>query len=106
MRVSEVIDGLAIKKQSEEDPEVVGISQDSRFVQEGYLFVALVGKTFDGRAFISDAMDKGAVGVMSSGPPPPGFEGVWLSTPAAIFIKFIWLSVSGREFPLPQGSGL
>ena len=59
--------------------DVTGITQDSRFVKEGYLFVALVGKTFDGRAFIPDALERGAVGVMSSGPPPPGYDRVWLS---------------------------
>ena len=79
MKVSEVIAGLAVEKLSDEDPQVSGITQDSRFVQDGYLFVALVGQTFDGRAFIPDALEQGAVGVMSSGPPPPGFDRVWLS---------------------------
>ena len=78
MRISEVIAGLPIESRSESDPEVTGISQSSLFVQEGYLFVALVGKRFDGRAFIDDALERGAVAVMASGPPPPGFEGVWL----------------------------
>jgi len=80
MRVSELIDGLPIERLSDDNPEITGISQDSRFVKEGYLFVALVGKTFDGRAFIPQAVERGAVGVMSSGPPPPGFDQVWLST--------------------------
>ncbi len=78
MKLSEVIAGLPIEVRSENDPIVSGISQDSRFVKEGYLFVALVGKTFDGRAFIPDALDRGAVGVLSTGPPPPGFESTWL----------------------------
>lgn len=79
MRVSEVIAGLPIEISRGGDPDVMGISQDSRFVKEGYLFVALVGKTFDGRAFIPDALERGAVGVLSSGPPPPGYDRVWLS---------------------------
>ena len=79
MRVSEVIAGLPIENGAADDVDVIGISQDSRFIQEGYLFVALVGKTFDGRAFIPDAVERGAVGVMSSGPPPPGFDRIWLN---------------------------
>jgi len=64
--------------QSEENPDLTGITQDSRFAEEGYLFVALVGKRFDGREFIPDALSRGAVAVMASGPPPPGFDAVWL----------------------------
>ena len=79
MRVSAVIDGLPVETSSDHDPDVTGITQGSRFVKEGYLFVALVGKTFDGRAFIPDALERGAVGVMSSGPPPPDYDRVWLS---------------------------
>ena len=79
MRVSEAIEGLPIEMLSEEDPELTGISQSSLFVKEGYLFVALVGKQFDGRAFVPDALERGAVAVMASGPPPPGYEGVWLT---------------------------
>lgn len=78
MRVSKVIDGLPIECSNGGDPDVSGITQNSRFVQEGYLFVALVGQTFDGRAFIPDALERGAAGVMSSGPPPPGYDRVWL----------------------------
>lgn len=78
MKVSEVIAGLPIELAGDGDAEVTGISQDSRFVQEGYLFVALVGKMFDGRAFISEAIERGAIGVMSAGSPPPGYEGIWL----------------------------
>lgn len=78
MRISEVIADLPIALRSESDPEVTGISQSSLFVKEGYLFVALVGKQFDGRAFIDDALERGAVAVMATGPPPPGYEGVWL----------------------------
>jgi len=74
-----VIAGLSIKSLSDDDPDVTGISQDSRFVKEGYLFAALVGKRFDGRAFIPDALERGAVGVMAAGPPPPGFDRVWLT---------------------------
>lgn len=80
MRVSDVIRGLPIDNPANGNPDVTGITQDSRFVKEGYLFVALVGQQFDGRAFVPDALERGAVAVLASGPPPPDFNGVWLTT--------------------------
>jgi UDP-N-acetylmuramoyl-L-alanyl-D-glutamate--2,6-diaminopimelate ligase len=79
MKLAEVVAGLPIERLTEANPEITGISQSSVFVKEGYLFVALVGKRFDGRAFIQDALARGAAAIMASGPPPPGFEGVWLT---------------------------
>lgn len=78
MRVTDAIAGLPIEASAAANPELTGITQDSRFVEEGYLFVALVGKRFDGREFIPDAIERGAVAVLASGPPPPGFRGAWL----------------------------
>ncbi len=55
-----------------------GVSTDSRTVQKGNLFVALAGPHFDGRAFLSQAFERGAVGALISGPwsmdsnPDPG----------------------------------
>ena len=55
-----------------------GVSTDSRTIQEGNLFVALAGPHFDGRAFLSQAFDRGAAGALISGPwsldsiPDPG----------------------------------
>lgn len=37
---------------------------DSRMVQEGDIFVALPGKVYNGHAFIADALDRGAAGVL------------------------------------------
>jgi UDP-N-acetylmuramoyl-L-alanyl-D-glutamate--2,6-diaminopimelate ligase len=48
-----------------EDVEVGGITYDSRAVKPGYIFVALPGKHQDGRAFIDDAVAKGAVAVVT-----------------------------------------
>jgi UDP-N-acetylmuramoyl-L-alanyl-D-glutamate--2,6-diaminopimelate ligase len=79
LRLLETIEGLPITATSDDNPEVLGITQDSRFVEAGYLFVALVGKRFDGRAFIPDALQRGAIGVVASGPPPPGFDRIWLT---------------------------
>ncbi|MGL5512700.1 MAG: UDP-N-acetylmuramoyl-tripeptide--D-alanyl-D-alanine ligase [Sporomusa sp.] len=43
-----------------------GISTDTRTVQPGNLFIALVGERFDGHQFITQAVSKGASGVVVS----------------------------------------
>ncbi|SMD05930.1 UDP-N-acetylmuramoyl-tripeptide--D-alanyl-D-alanine ligase [Sporomusa malonica] len=43
-----------------------GISTDTRTVQPGNLFIALVGEHFDGHEFVAQAVSKGAVGVVVS----------------------------------------
>ncbi len=43
-----------------------GVSTDSRTVNEGDLFFALIGERFDGHSFVEDALTKGAVGVVIS----------------------------------------
>ena len=43
-----------------------GISTDTRKVEAGDLFVALVGETFDGHRFVEQAFERGAVGAIVS----------------------------------------
>lgn len=50
------IDGL--------DPEITGLTADSRAVKPGYLFAALPGVKADGGAFVADAIAKGAGAVL------------------------------------------
>ncbi len=80
MRLQEVIKGLPIIQSSNDDLEIHGITHDSRRVEQGDLFVALVGQRFDGRVFIPEALTRGAVAVLASGPAPPSHEGCWLTT--------------------------
>ena len=47
------------------DPEISGITADSRLVQPGALFVALSGSKADGRKFIADAVTRGAAAVLT-----------------------------------------
>lgn len=53
------------------DPEVSysGVCTDSRSVEEGQLYVALVGDRFDGHDFVADATSKGAAGAVVSREP-------------------------------------
>ncbi len=48
--------------------EIVGLTCDSRRVEPGYLFAALPGSRVDGRAYISEAVKRGAAAVLA----PPG----------------------------------
>jgi len=43
-----------------------GVSTDSRSVEKGQLYVALVGERFDGHDFVADALARGARGVVAS----------------------------------------
>jgi UDP-N-acetylmuramoyl-L-alanyl-D-glutamate--2,6-diaminopimelate ligase len=45
-------------------PEILGLTADSRAVRPGYLFAALPGARSDGRAFIADAVARGAGAVL------------------------------------------
>ncbi|MFQ5803753.1 MAG: UDP-N-acetylmuramoyl-tripeptide--D-alanyl-D-alanine ligase [Candidatus Methylomirabilales bacterium] len=59
------------------DRGVERFSTDSRTLEPGDLFVALKGRTFDGQAFLPQALTRGAMGCVVSSPPgiplSPGF---------------------------------
>jgi UDP-N-acetylmuramoyl-L-alanyl-D-glutamate--2,6-diaminopimelate ligase len=52
------------------DLEIESIASDSRKVQPGGIFVAVVGSREDGRRFISEAVERGATVVVAEGPNP------------------------------------
>ena len=54
-----------LPRQSNEAPRIAGLTADSRAVSAGFLFVALPGTKADGRAFIADAVARGAVAVLA-----------------------------------------
>ncbi|MEM6413101.1 MAG: UDP-N-acetylmuramoyl-L-alanyl-D-glutamate--2,6-diaminopimelate ligase [Pseudomonadota bacterium] len=47
------------------DPEIRGLTADSRHVDKGFLFAAIKGYGLDGRDFIPQAVEKGAVAILS-----------------------------------------
>src|SRR5262245_2565301 len=59
MRLSELI-GV----HSSPDPEVAGLTEDSRRVTPGMVFVAVPGTALDGHAFVDDAVGRGAAAVV------------------------------------------
>lgn len=50
------------------DLEVLGVQEDSRLVRSGDLFIARPGTKTDGRQFVEDARDRGAVAVVAARP--------------------------------------
>jgi UDP-N-acetylmuramoyl-L-alanyl-D-glutamate--2,6-diaminopimelate ligase len=52
--------------------EITGLASDSRAVEPGFLFAALPGTRADGRAFIRDAIAKGATAILASPGEDPG----------------------------------
>ena len=50
------------------DAQFSGVTTDSRAVNAGDLFVALVGERFDGHAYVAEAVRRGAVAAMVSRP--------------------------------------
>ncbi|MBP8644808.1 MAG: UDP-N-acetylmuramoyl-L-alanyl-D-glutamate--2,6-diaminopimelate ligase [Syntrophobacteraceae bacterium] len=57
---------------------IEGLSYDSRRVGKGDLFVALRGTRLDGRAFIRDAVQRGARAVVAESAPENGFTVPWV----------------------------
>ena len=51
-----------------EDADILGVSTDTRTLNKGDLFVALTGENFDGHAFIDQAIQLGAGGLLISKP--------------------------------------
>ena len=65
MFLRELIEDLKEKDiKGSQDIEVRGIANDSRQVEEGFLFVSIPGFNFDGHAFIPEAIKRGACGVV------------------------------------------
>ena len=47
------------------DPEITGVTADSRRVRPGFLFAALPGVKSDGRSFVPAALDAGAAAILA-----------------------------------------
>jgi len=62
----ELIDGINnIKIIGEGNPLIKGITYDSRKVRPGYIFCCIKGDRLDGNDFITDAISKGAVSILT-----------------------------------------
>ena len=57
---------------------VAGLDYDSRRIESGWLFFAFPGAHADGRRFAIDAVERGAMAVVSESSAPPGFGAPWI----------------------------
>jgi len=74
MTLGELLDEARVTPISVEgdlDVEITGIQHDSRLVIPGDLFVCVKGLTSDGHEFIKQAIEKGAIAIISSSEVPP-----------------------------------
>ncbi|MCW5754023.1 MAG: UDP-N-acetylmuramoyl-L-alanyl-D-glutamate--2,6-diaminopimelate ligase [Phycisphaeraceae bacterium] len=65
MRLAALIDGCNCRPLGKLDPVITDITDDSRQVRPGALYIARRGKTADGRAFIPQAVAAGALAVLT-----------------------------------------
>jgi UDP-N-acetylmuramoyl-L-alanyl-D-glutamate--2,6-diaminopimelate ligase len=67
MKISEIINKseLKIDFNKSKDPEITGLTYDSRKVKPGYIFFAIRGLKDDGNKYINDAIRNGAVLIFS-----------------------------------------
>lgn len=61
VRLSDLTDGLPIRGG---DPFVAGLTEDSRRIEPGMVFVAIPGTSLDGQGYIGDAIARGAVAIV------------------------------------------
>jgi UDP-N-acetylmuramoyl-L-alanyl-D-glutamate--2,6-diaminopimelate ligase len=61
-----------VQRDLDQDPEITGVTADSRKVRPGALFAALPGSKVDGRSFIAAALQAGAAAVLA----PDDVEGL------------------------------
>ena len=66
MRLTELLDAPGAPPPH--DPEIAGVSADSRQVRPGFLFAALPGTRRHGAAFAAEAAARGAVAILTDRP--------------------------------------
>jgi UDP-N-acetylmuramoyl-L-alanyl-D-glutamate--2,6-diaminopimelate ligase len=87
VRLAKILRGIETRSEvTHGDLEIADISYDSRRVTPGTLFVAVRGEKTDGNKFVSDAVSRGAVAVLSEE-----------ANPGALPADFTWIQVAGAR---------
>lgn len=68
MKLSRLCAPLGVQATGPGDPELTGLTCDSRQVEPEYLFAALPGASCDGRSFIPQALERGAAALLVQEP--------------------------------------
>ena len=63
MKLSEILKGIDVKN-AYSDVDVLDVTQDSRLVKEGSLFVCIRGAAFDGHNVAAEMLEKGAAAIV------------------------------------------
>ncbi len=78
--LSDLISGAGVRYvRNWSDIQVTGVAVDSRKVEKGFLFLAVQGEKTDGKAYVPDAVERGAAAVVADGedfPRGPGFPDI------------------------------
>ncbi|MCL4807406.1 MAG: UDP-N-acetylmuramoyl-L-alanyl-D-glutamate--2,6-diaminopimelate ligase [Thermoanaerobaculia bacterium] len=75
MKLSALVEGIPHRLAGPPgDPELKGVTHDSRRAGAGILFAAFPGKKLDGRAFVAEAVLAGAPAALGEAPAPEGVE--------------------------------
>ena len=70
-RLAELVEGLEAERMAAAgDPEIRGVTSDSRRVAPGSLFIAMRGERFDGHDFVAEAAAAGAAAALVEAPCP------------------------------------
>jgi UDP-N-acetylmuramoyl-L-alanyl-D-glutamate--2,6-diaminopimelate ligase len=96
MRLSSVIAGTGAAGDVGQDPEVAGVTADSRAVRPGWVFFAVPGTRADGHDFASDAARAGAVAVVAERVVPCGPSRLLLAPSARRALSFAAANLLGR----------
>ncbi|MFW6159618.1 MAG: UDP-N-acetylmuramoyl-L-alanyl-D-glutamate--2,6-diaminopimelate ligase, partial [Acidobacteriota bacterium] len=79
MKLRKVLQGVSpVKLTGNHEEEIKLVTYSSEKVGPGALFTALKGTRTDGNLFINEAMEKGAVAVLSENSCPQGFPATWI----------------------------
>ena len=75
MNLSQLLAPLSdAKRIGSNDPDIVGLSYDSRKVEAGHAFFAVPGEAVDGRKFCEAAIGLGASAIIAESPPVTDIE--------------------------------
>ena len=76
-RLSELLDDVRVLEiENRLDPEIVGLEYDSRRVERGFCFIAVVGVANDGHDYIDSAIERGASAVICQRMPAKLYDNV------------------------------
>jgi UDP-N-acetylmuramoyl-L-alanyl-D-glutamate--2,6-diaminopimelate ligase len=83
MKLSDVLTGVpGVNIGGNLDENINGISYSSKTVQSDNLFVALKGEKADGYDYIEEAVERGAIAVLSDREKPGNFPKTWIQVPS------------------------